>query len=109
MQTDRINFDITAVDKAGPLARDVTVQITNVTDDSLTDVRLGLLVACEGEKLNEFRASLGTLEPGENRELTRTISVTTSKALSVKTNGVTLHLLVRANDKLERATASLSL
>ncbi len=109
MRTDRIDFAITAVDRAGPLARDVTVRITNVTDDSLDDVRLGLLVACDGTKLGEFRASIGTLASGEDRKLTRTISVTPSEALSVKAKGAKLLLIVRADDELEQATASLSL
>ncbi|MFC4359128.1 FxLYD domain-containing protein [Halobium salinum] len=108
MRTESLDFELVDVSKAGPLARDVTARVTNVSGGPLDDVRVALLVAAGDRKVAEFAANLGDLDPGETRSMNRTISASPGEAFSLKANGADLHLVARIADRVERAQGTLS-
>jgi hypothetical protein len=109
VRTDSLDFELVAVRKSGPLARDVTARVENVSGGPLDDVRVALVVAAADRKVAEFAANLGALGPGESRTLDRTVSASLGEALSMKTDGATLGIVARVDDSIERAQGTLSI
>lgn len=108
MRTDSLEFELLEVRKAGPLARDVTARVENVSGRRLDDVRIALFVAAADRKVAEFAANLGALDPDESRTLDRTVSASLGEALSLKVDGANLRVVARVGDSLERAEGTLS-
>lgn len=107
-ETDRFAFDLVAVEKSGPLSRDVTARVTNAADRRFRSVEVVLRVSVEGTEVETLAADLGALDPGESRTLTRTLSVGPVTGMRIKADGATVDLAVRAGGRVDRLRRSLS-
>lgn len=108
MRTDRFSFDLVAIEKTGLLSRRVTIRVTNTSGSDVDEATVTLTVSADGDPVETFSASLGSLAPDESREVARTLSVSVGEGMALKTHGADLSVAVVTDGAREETEGSLS-